>query len=69
VWSASGRFINERIVENGDAKTLAPPKKNTKNGEELPLVEGFYVGRLGKAQVRAEMAQRGLWGACPATGD
>jgi endonuclease YncB( thermonuclease family) len=67
VWTQDGRFVNEAIVERGDAIFKSPPKttnKKTKKLEELPLVEKFYVERLRRAQIRAEMAQHGLWRAC-----
>ena len=73
LWLKSGPFVNERIVEDGAAKFLTPPTKSvarpTKQDEKLQNLENFYTDRFHKAQVRSEMAQRGLWGACPATGD
>jgi uncharacterized protein YjbI with pentapeptide repeats/endonuclease YncB( thermonuclease family) len=52
LWLSSGRFVNEEIVERGDARVLITQKAGT------------YEPALRAALVRAATAPRGLWKAC-----
>jgi uncharacterized protein YjbI with pentapeptide repeats/endonuclease YncB( thermonuclease family) len=64
LWLPGGVFVNERLVADGDATFLRPPRKG-----ELPDIEQSYARRLKREGIRAAMRKRGLWGACSATRD
>jgi uncharacterized protein YjbI with pentapeptide repeats len=55
VWLDDGRLANELVLERGNATVQLTSDRR-------------YSKRFRAAAVRAEMALRGLWGACPAGG-
>jgi micrococcal nuclease len=52
VWLPNGEFVNETIIERGDAKVL------------ISQPNPVYSSRFQAAAVRTASANRGLWGAC-----
>jgi micrococcal nuclease len=53
LWLPDGLFVNEEIVERGDATPLASPPNDR------------WADRFRKSAFRARVGKRGLWSACP----
>ena len=53
LWLPDGAFVNELMVERGNATPLTTPPDDR------------WAGRFRAAAVRAQATERGLWSACP----